>query len=109
LQNINSIIATTNWGKREKLTKIMEGDIGELEILIDDIDGKNPRLTTFILPVENLNDGQAHICRTQTRKVERMLWTLYEDRDDLELILKFINRLSDFFFVLTTFLSVKNN
>jgi cob(I)alamin adenosyltransferase len=121
IQDINSILATCDIRKQEKLRKITEEDIKNIEQDIDRIDSQNPRLTSFILPGTNTMDAQAHLCRTQTRTVERMLWKLYEKVEDpvesvyqsteiliedFELILKYVNRLSDFFFVMARFLSL---
>ena len=123
IQNINSIFATFNTNKQQKLCKIDTLDIEKLETEIDTIDSKNPKLTSFILPGINTMDSQAHLCRTQTRNVERHIWKLYHGTvendlahqlvydilrytEDLEIILKYINRLSDFFFVLARYLSL---
>jgi cob(I)alamin adenosyltransferase len=106
LQDINSVIATESKKKRQKLTKISSDNISELEKNIDEIDSKNPPLKNFILPGKTQKDAQAHLCRTQTRKIERMLWLFFRntDRENKEQILIYINRLSDYFFVLARFL-----
>lgn len=115
LQDINSIIATNNPVKRRKLREITEKDVERLETWIDECDKLLPRLTTFILPGNNFSDSHTHMCRTQTRKVERFLWRLHrqfvvdENEDNinilLSVILKYINRLSDYFFTIGRYLS----
>lgn len=111
LQHINSIIATEDPIKQKKLIRIDENDVNFLELTIDNIEKNNLKLTTFILPGENMKDAQSHLCRTQTRLVERLLWNFYKRKDimnsqlDFHYTLKYINRLSDFFFVLARFLS----
>lgn len=114
IQNINSVLATFNQRKQQKLQKITTDDIKKLETDIDTIDAQNAPLTSFILPGLNRMDSQSHLCRTQTRTVERYIWKLYHyeleinpdifQEDDLKNILTYTNRLSDFFFVLSRYL-----
>jgi len=114
IQNINSVLATFNPRKQQKLQKITIDDIKKLETDIDTIDSQNAPLTSFILPGLNMMDSQSHLCRTQTRTVERYIWKLYHEEleinpdifqeDDLKNILTYTNRLSDFFFVLARYL-----
>ena len=101
LQNFNSYIATED-KKGKKLPDIKDTIIKELEIIIDDLDYKNANLTKFILPGVMQDDAQAQLCRIQTRKVERKLLLLIKEKNDLvpDIIRIYINRLSDFFFVL---------
>ena len=113
LQDINSILATENEKKREKLRKISIEDVKEIEDNIDEIDKELACLTKFILPGETQIDSQAHLCRTQTRRVERMLWKYYnmvvyskEESNYKEMYLyinKYTNRLSDYFFTLARY------
>jgi cob(I)alamin adenosyltransferase len=91
--------------------------------MIDVIEEQNTPIKNFIIPGETKLSSWAHLCRTQTRKVERLLVELCDSKTKLyglkkgqefELveynipnnILLFINRLSDFFFVLARFLPV---
>lgn len=57
----------------------------------------------FILPGGNEVSALCHIIRTQIRTTERRLFTLHEQDEVPEYILKYINRLSDLFFVLARF------
>lgn len=100
LQDINSHIATVNKSKY-KLPEL-DGDIvTDLETAIDAMEKINPKLTKFILPGVTQRDAQAHLCRTQTRKVERMIIKLRGEQPNIvpDIVLQYINRLSDFFFV----------
>ena len=110
IQDINSNIATID--KTKKLPYIGGELIVEIETKIDGMEGKLPKLTRFILPGIGRIDSQVHLCRTQTRKVERLLWKLNNCELNGKIlnltlvkvdenILKFINRLSDYFFVLS--------
>jgi len=105
LQHINSHIVTIK--KQDKLVQIEYDLITELEETIDEIERTNTKLTKFILPGSGSNaDAFAHMCRTQCRKVERFMWLKKEylnDNPNAENIFKYLNRLSDFFFVLARF------
>ena len=69
---------------------------------IDWLESYNPRLTKFILPGVTRDDSSSHMCRTQARKAERLMWVLQTDVtiDVPPIELAYINRLSDYFFVL---------
>ena len=103
LLNIGSIIATPNPGENLKLPEIGEADIITIEEWIDTFDKSLHPLTTFIIQDgKNESEANAHICRTITRRVER---ELNKYGNVSENILKFINRLSDYFFTLARFVS----
>ena len=114
IQDINSIFASIFSTK--KRPSFPESKVSELEQFIDIMEEQNTKLTKFILPGVTQIDAQAHICRTQSRKVERYVYRLHHStevidgttsREALSLIdikiepsiLQYLNRLSDFFFV----------
>lgn len=105
LMDLCSLIAT--WKDRDKLRKITNEHVGNLEVTIDYFDEKNPPLREFILPGGiNRAESQAHICRTLARDAERALYTIPlppEVTIDPE-VYQYINRLSDFFFAYGRFL-----
>lgn len=57
----------------------------------------------FVLPGGNLVSSHLHMARTIARRSERRLWTLHRKDEVPELILIFINRLSDLFFVMARY------
>lgn len=57
----------------------------------------------FILPGGTLVSAQLQFARTITRRAERRLWTLHRQDELPEIILRFINRLSDLFFVMARY------
>lgn len=76
-----------------------------LETAMDAMQAQLPVLHAFILPAGDEVVTRCHICRTITRRLERAV-LLIPDSDQLyarELV--FINRLSDYFFVLARYLS----
>ncbi|MCR4613391.1 MAG: cob(I)yrinic acid a,c-diamide adenosyltransferase [Bacteroidaceae bacterium] len=55
----------------------------------------------FTIPGDNAERAVVHVARTQTRTVERRLWTLHRQHPLPTDVLTFFNRLSDYLFVLT--------
>lgn len=88
---------------------IHQSDIEKIEKEIDRIDHQLPKIKQFILPGGNETSSRAHICRTIARKVERYAYKLDEQFPVDEGVLVFINRLSDYLFVLARFESVSTN
>ena len=89
----------TEQGK-EPFKKLQASDIEMLEKEIDRIDATLPKLSDFVIPGGNKNAAIAHICRTVCRRAERRMCELNELEPVDNLLLIFINRLSDYFFVL---------
>ena len=85
---------------------ITEADVAEVENWIDAIQAELPPQHAFILPAGSEAIAAAHICRTVTRRLERLMVTLAEQTtqtnpdDDLAVAIKWVNRLSDYCFVL---------
>ncbi len=79
----------------------------ELEDLIDDLEGKLPRLSNFILPGGNEAASQAHLARSVCRRLERRIVLYFKHRDFIggEACIKYVNRLSDFLFCLARYLN----
>ena len=59
-----------------------------------------PQLRAFVLPGGCPTAAQAHICRTVCRRAERRIYALAEEFPVEDIVLQYINRLSDYFFVL---------
>lgn len=71
-----------------------------IEREIDRMDSTLPPLTGFILPSGGRSVSLCHVCRTVCRRAERRIYALSNESEVDPLITQFINRLSDFFFVL---------
>ena len=109
LQRINSILAT-NLSRSEGQEQDIDGTlIKKLENYIDFMSVELPGLTKFILPGVTQCDAHVHLCRTQTRKVERLLVQIRPDVGLGENAYKYMNRLSDFFFTLARWVCYKEN
>ncbi len=74
-------------------------DIEEIEKEIDKLNEKLPKLKAFILPGGSVVSAQAHISRCVCRRAERRVVALSDER--YSVILRFLNRLSDYLFVLS--------
>ena len=78
-------------------------DVTYLEHEIDVINEQLPELKSFVIPGGNLKASHAHVCRTVCRRAERQGWRLASQHPVDVLDLKYLNRLSDYFFVLARF------
>lgn len=84
--------------------RINDAAINQIEQWIDQMQEVVPPLKAFILPAGNEAVSRAHICRTIARRLERtMLACGNHDKWQNELI--FVNRLSDYFFVLARYVN----
>jgi len=101
LFNVSSYLATDSEDPSiERKCGITDDDISLIEKEIDQLDALLPKLRRFVLPGGNEAAARAHICRTVCRRAEREIYRLKEKYTVDQYILSFINRLSDYFFVL---------
>ena len=77
-----------------------EGEIELLEEQVDKIMNLLPEKQGFILPGGTREAAQAHVCRTVCRRAERRIVALSELSQISPEILQYVNRLSDYLFVL---------
>mgnify|MGYP001826450878 FL=1 len=83
-------------------------NISDVELLENEIDMTNetlPQMTHFILPGGNTIVSYCHIARTICRRAERMVSLLHENEPVDAMVLTYLNRLSDYLFVLARKLS----
>ncbi|WP_455497793.1 cob(I)yrinic acid a,c-diamide adenosyltransferase [Coprobacter sp.] len=105
---VGSYLATdTSFTELREASHIKITDIERIERRIDEIDRVLPPLNRFILPGGVPAAAKAHICRTVCRRAERRICAVAEQNDIDDLILRFINRLSDYLFVLSRFINVE--
>ncbi len=77
-----------------------------LESRIDEYTKELPKVQKFILPGGCKTASNLHVDRTVTRRAERAIVDLMQDEPINEDVLKFINRLSDYFFTLSRYANV---
>ena len=91
---------------KNKIDRISEQHILEIEKKIDLYQAKLPELKNFILPSGSLCSLYFHICRTVCRRAERFCSELQTKEKINEQAFIFLNRLSDFFFVCSRFVNL---
>ncbi len=80
---------------------ITPGDIILLEEAMDTMDAELPELRAFVLPGGHEAVSFCHLARTVCRRAERLVIALNDSSPLDELVLQYINRLSDYLFVLS--------
>ncbi|MEM8845724.1 MAG: cob(I)yrinic acid a,c-diamide adenosyltransferase [Bacteroidota bacterium] len=106
LFTVGAILATEpKKDNRLKIPRIEEEDIQFLEREIDEMNEDLPPMTHFILPGGHTTVSYCHVARTTCRRAERMISYLHEKEPVPENVIAYINRLSDYLFVLARKLS----
>ncbi|WP_311295028.1 cob(I)yrinic acid a,c-diamide adenosyltransferase [Paenibacillus sp. MER TA 81-3] len=86
--------------KQESVTyKIHAEQVARLEAWIDAHEASTPAIRKFILPGGSEVASALHVCRTVCRRAERRLVTLSRQETVHAEVMKYVNRLSDYFFV----------
>jgi len=86
--------------EKESPHKLLESDIDKLEKEIDKTDAVLPKLSGFVMQGGSRCAAISHICRTVCRRAERCICELNAVEAVESNVLIYINRLSDYFFVL---------
>lgn len=87
----------------------LDARINEFERLIDDAMGKLPPINEFILPGGTKVASLLHMARTVARRAERKIVKLAKKEKIDESIVRYINRLSDFFYAMARFANFTDN
>jgi cob(I)alamin adenosyltransferase len=98
-----------NGKERLNIPKIDDTSILFLENEIDKMDAVLPQMTHFVLPGGHQAVSFCHIARCVCRRAERLSVELNDEEPLNENILKYLNRLSDYLFVLARKLSIDLN
>ena len=93
--------------EKETLIKpeLLPEDLQKIEDAIDEMDEMLPPLKNFILPGGHNTVSFAHIARVVCRRAERNVVSLSVDAPVEEIVIQYLNRLSDYFFTLSRKLS----
>ena len=100
LFTIGSSLASDPEKSNMKIPDLLESDVESLENWMDEMDTTLPELTSFVLPGGHPFIGHIHVCRCVCRRTERLVVTLDEHDFVAPLVLTYLNRLSDYLFVL---------
>lgn len=95
-----SNLATLPGKELKKVPVLLPEDVELLENAIDEMEKELPELKFFILPGGHQSVSFCHIARTVCRRCERNVVLLSESEEVAEIIIIYLNRLSDFLFVL---------
>ena len=95
-------------GKSRLTLMISETEIEELEDWMDEYETQLEPLQYFILPGGGKSATALHVCRTVCRRAERSLVFLNESEEVRPELIKYLNRLSDYLFVLARYVSKLN-
>ena len=111
LFTIGSALATNpDKEVKMKLPGLYEKDVEWLEQSIDRMNTVLPEMRSFILPGGNLASSTTHVARCVCRRAERICVDMQEHNEVIQpLIIQYLNRLSDYLFVLSRYISHLNN
>jgi cob(I)alamin adenosyltransferase len=110
LFDVGAALSTPRRSAEEgKLEKTRFGDEGTtlLEKWIDAMDAELPLLKTFILPSGHAAGASLHLARSICRRAERAVVPLYEQADVVQSVLVYLNRLSDYLFIVSRYVNYK--
>ena len=101
LFSVGSYLATDQSNTALRIeSQIADEDIHRLENAIDEADASLPPLKAFVIPGGSRGSAVCQVCRTVCRRAERRILTMAEEHEVTENVSAFVNRLSDYLFVL---------
>jgi len=109
LFNLGSIISFDGKKDSIKLPNVKSENIEMMEKAIDTMEESLPMLKNFILPSGHASASICHIARTVCRRAERNLVALGQQQEIDPLHIQYLNRLSDYLFVLARAILKENN
>lgn len=101
LFDVGSHLACDDLKLRASMPVVSEDDTTDLEKWIDLYSKDLPPLKHFILPGGSKSAGFAHLARTVARRAERLCVQLGETEEVEAIVVTYLNRLSDYLFVLS--------
>ncbi|MGB0390381.1 MAG: cob(I)yrinic acid a,c-diamide adenosyltransferase [Salibacteraceae bacterium] len=102
LFTIGSYLATDPAKKEKlKLPSVSEDWILQLENSMDKMDANLPPMQFFVLPGGHKAVSNCHVARTVCRRAERSIVALESEDEDIDFAKRYVNRLSDYLFVLS--------
>lgn len=110
LFTVGSNLATDTSKMEFGAASVMKDEyITAVEQEIDRMDALLPPLREFILPGGSLQASQSHVCRTLARRAERRIIDMNETYPVNKNVMIYVNRLSDYFFILARTLLKEEN
>jgi cob(I)alamin adenosyltransferase len=107
LFTLGAELATTSAKEvKLKLPDLYQSDIDWLENRIDEMNEQLPEMRSFILPGGHQGASSCHVARCVCRRAERLCVHMRElDEEVSDVIVQYLNRLSDFLFVLARYIT----
>lgn len=109
LFTIGSILATEPDNTKVKIPSLQESDVIFLERKMDAMDELLEPMRFFVLPGGHASISFGHVARTVCRRAERLVIELDAHEKVDALVLKYLNRLSDYLFVLCRMMTKELN
>ena len=100
LFTIGSSLASDPGKSKMKIPDLLESDVEFLEHEMDFMNETLPEMRSFVLPGGHQTVSFCHLARCVCRRAERISIALNESEFVAELVIKYLNRLSDYLFVL---------
>jgi len=100
LFTIQTLLATEDEALYARLPQLEEEEVEILERQIDTLSDRLPQLHSFVIAGGNMTGAQCHVARTVCRRAERCVVTLSRNSAVDDVLMRYLNRLSDYLFVL---------
>ena len=100
LFTLQTLLATEDEALYARLPQLDEEEVEILERQIDTLSDRLPKLHNFVIAGGNMTGAQCHVARTVCRRAERCVVTLSRQSHVDDVLLRYLNRLSDYLFVL---------
>jgi cob(I)alamin adenosyltransferase len=111
LFTVGAVLATNpDKEVKMKLPDLHDADVTWLEERIDLMNEQLPEMRSFILPGGNLASSTCHVARCVCRRAERICVAMHEEGEFVPpIVIQYLNRLSDFLFVLARYIGHISN
>lgn len=86
---------------KKQLPQMSDDDVEGIEKFIDEMNAALKPLNSLIIPGGNMLASRCHVCRTVCRRAERAVVRMSREYEVNEVIMRYLNRLSDMFFVMS--------
>lgn len=101
LFTIGSNLATEAGNTKVRIPALTEENVLDMEKEIDAMETELPPMRSFVLPGGHPSVSFCHVTRTVCRRAERLVTALHQSEPVDPLIIQYLNRLSDYLFVLS--------
>lgn len=101
LFTVGSVLASDPEKSKMKIPDLHDEDVTLLETEMDAMDNSLPELKSFVLPGGNIPASYCHVARCVCRRAERLAVHLQTESEVPQIIVTYLNRLSDYLFMLS--------